>query len=62
VAHQAAAFVTTRSHCEACGARLQRKRKKRPAAYAPSSGPYGSPVLDSITVGVRCTRPPPSGR
>src|SRR5215470_13207386 len=27
VAHQATAFVTTRSHCEACGARLQRKEE-----------------------------------
>ena len=25
VAHQATAFVTMRSHCAACGARLQRK-------------------------------------
>src|SRR5215510_10510255 len=27
VAHQATAFVTTRSHCEACGAPLQRKEQ-----------------------------------
>jgi hypothetical protein len=27
VAYQASVFVTTRSHCEACGARLQRKQE-----------------------------------
>jgi hypothetical protein len=61
VAQRTSVFVTTRSHGEACGAPCT-GRKRRPASYTPSLGPCAFPVLGSITVGVRCTRSPPSGR
>src|SRR5713226_1045704 len=48
VAHQATAFVTTRSHCQACGTPLQRKEQTT-RVLRTLFGRCSSPVLGSIT-------------